>query len=49
MSESKKLSNIEINKCALCFDAPCKKLYKNIDSERIIRALKLIIEKVLEH
>ena len=30
----------EINKCVLCYDAPCKKIYKNVDPERIIRALK---------
>ena len=27
----------EINKCVLCHDAPCKKIYKNIDPSRIIR------------
>ena len=32
--------NIEINKCVLCHDAPCKKIYKNINPERIIRAIK---------
>lgn len=31
----------EIHKCALCYDAPCKKIYKNVDPERIIRALRL--------
>ena len=31
---------IEINKCILCHDAPCKKMYKNIDPSRIIRAIK---------
>ena len=30
----------EINKCILCHDAPCKNIYKNIDSERVIRAIK---------
>ena len=30
----------EINKCILCHDAPCKKIYKNINPERIIRAIK---------
>ena len=30
----------EINKCVLCHDAPCKKIYKNIDPSRIIRAIK---------
>ena len=40
------LSNkIEINKCVLCHDAPCGKLYKNVNPERIIRALKLNNEK----
>lgn len=33
-------SKIEVNRCALCFDAPCKRIYKNIDPERIIRAIK---------
>ncbi|MBR1748681.1 MAG: NAD-dependent dihydropyrimidine dehydrogenase subunit PreA [Bacilli bacterium] len=32
---------IEVHKCALCHDAPCKKIYKNINPERIIRALRL--------
>ena len=32
--------DLEIHKCALCYDAPCKKIYKNIDPSRIIRALK---------
>ena len=35
----------EVNKCLLCHDAPCGRMYKNINPERIIRALKLIIEK----
>lgn len=30
----------EINKCVLCFDAPCKKMYEGIDPERVIRSLK---------
>ena len=30
----------EINKCVLCYDAPCKRIYKNIDPSRIIRAIK---------
>ena len=30
----------EINKCVLCYDAPCKNIYKNIDPSRIIRAIK---------
>ena len=35
------LSNkIEIHKCALCYNAPCKKIYKNINPERIIRAIR---------
>ena len=33
-------SKSEVHKCALCFNAPCKKIYKNIDPERIIRAIK---------
>ena len=32
--------DLEIHKCALCYDAPCKKIYKNVDPERIIRALR---------
>ena len=31
----------EVNKCLLCHDAPCGRMYKNINPERIIRALKL--------
>lgn len=31
---------LEIHKCALCHDAPCKKIYKNVDPERIIRAIR---------
>lgn len=30
----------EINKCVLCYNAPCKKIYKRIDPSRIIRAIK---------
>lgn len=30
----------EIHKCALCYNSPCKKIYKNVDPERIIRALR---------
>ena len=33
-------AKMEIHKCALCYDAPCTKIYKNINPERIIRALK---------
>ena len=36
---------LEIHKCALCYDAPCKKIYKNVDPERIIRALRFDNEK----
>ena len=32
--------DLEIHKCALCHDAPCKKMYKNVDPERIIRSLR---------
>ena len=32
--------DLEIHKCSLCYDAPCKKIYKNVDPERIIRALR---------
>ena len=35
----------EINKCVLCYDAPCKKIYKNIDPSRVIRAIKFDNEK----
>ena len=38
-------SKLEVHKCALCYDAPCKKIYKNIDPERIIRAIKLDNQK----
>ncbi len=31
---------LEIHKCALCYNAPCKKIYKNVNPERIIRALR---------
>lgn len=31
---------LQIHKCALCYDAPCKIIYKNVDPERIIRALR---------
>ena len=38
---NKKISNrLEIHKCLLCHDAPCIKMYKNINPERIIRAIK---------
>ena len=41
-----KLANkMEIHKCVLCHNAPCKKMYKNIDPERIIRAVKFKNEK----
>ena len=33
--------SLEIHKCVLCHDANCLKMYKNINPERIIRALKL--------
>lgn len=39
--ENKTISKLEIHRCALCFDAPCKKVYKNIDPERIIRSIRL--------
>ena len=39
---NERLSNkMEIHKCALCYDAPCSKMYKNINPERIIRAIKI--------
>ncbi len=36
---------LEIHKCALCYDAPCKKIYKNVDPERIIRSLRFDNQK----
>ncbi len=36
---------LEIHKCTLCYDAPCKKIYKNVDPERIIRALRFENDK----
>ena len=44
MNEDKNIQ-MEIHRCALCYDAPCKKMYKNIDPERIIRAVKFKNEK----
>lgn len=35
-----KENKMEIHKCVLCHNAPCKKIYKNINPERIIRAIK---------
>lgn len=32
--------NMELHKCALCYEAPCSKIYKNINPERIIRAIR---------
>lgn len=34
------MNNKEINKCLLCYNAECSKLYKNIDVERVIQAIK---------
>ena len=34
-------NKMEIHKCVLCHDAPCTRIYKNINPERIIRAIKL--------
>lgn len=34
-------AKMEIHKCANCYNAPCQKMYKNINPERIIRAVKL--------
>lgn len=31
---------LELHKCALCYDAPCNKMYKNVEPERIIRAIR---------
>lgn len=36
----KMTENMEIHKCVNCYDAPCNRMYKNIDPERIIRAVK---------
>ena len=33
-------NKMEVHKCVLCHKANCNKLYKNIDPERIIRAIK---------
>ncbi len=38
-------NKMEIHKCVLCHNAPCKKMYKNIDPERIIRAIKFEDQK----
>lgn len=38
-------NKLEIHKCLLCYNAPCKKMYKNIEPERIIRAIKFENEK----
>lgn len=32
--------NIELHKCVLCHNAPCSRMYKNINPERIIRAIR---------
>ena len=34
------VNKMEVHKCVCCYDAPCSKLYKNINPERIIRAIK---------
>lgn len=36
---------LEIHKCALCYNAPCKKIYKNVNPERIIRSLRFDNQK----
>ena len=36
---------LEIHKCSLCHDAPCRKIYKNVNPERIIRALRFDNQK----
>ena len=33
-------NNVGIHKCVHCYDAPCTRIYKNINPERIIRAVK---------
>ena len=40
MTNEKLLNKMEIHKCVCCHDAPCLRMYKNINPERIIRALK---------
>ena len=46
MFNNEELSDkIEIYKCVCCHDAPCIKMYKNINPARIIRALKFKNEK----
>lgn len=37
--------NEQVHRCILCHNAPCKEMYKNIDPERIIRAIKFNNEK----
>ena len=45
IAEEEILYRMEICKCVCCHDAPCIKMYKNINPERIIRALKFDNEK----
>ena len=40
-----KINKEQIHRCVLCHDALCNKIYKNIDPERIIRAIKFDNEK----
>ena len=39
------MNNNEINKCLLCYEGVCKKIYKNIDIERVIQAIKFDEER----
>lgn len=45
MNNSDISNKLEIHKCVLCYDAPCSQIYKNINPERIIRAIKFENQK----
>ena len=45
LARSELTMKMEVNKCVMCHDAPCKKIYKNIDPSRIIRAIKFDNQK----
>ena len=40
LARSEQSLKMELHKCVLCHDAPCSKIYKNIDPSRIIRAVR---------
>ena len=40
-----KSNKMEIHNCVLCYNAPCSKMYKNINPERIIRAIRFDNDK----